>query len=560
MIRITALILLVASSLARRTAVAQDPTVDPFAAAARHGLSELPPPGRADSERMRESLLRLYDSASVRPLWTGRAGPTPQALEVITALSAADTRGLLPADYDADSLRSGAAGLATAPGDVVRQAEFDIALSRSLIRFLSDLHMGRVDPRSLGVELPDTHQQLDLAALALMVSRASNPAAVIASAEPPYAGYAALIDELARYRRFVADPTLRPPALTGGAIRPGDRYEDAANLARFLTAVGDLGPGVPLERDAAGVALYNGALLDGVIEFQRRHGLEPDGVIGRATRAALAVPLARRARQIELTLERWRWLPDRPPSRYAVVNVPAFRLLVFEQDSIARQPVLAMNVIVGQADGRHATPLFTATMREVVLRPYWDVPPRIARVELLPPIRRDPAYLEREGLEIVHGGDYDAVVHPSTDESLDRVALGTLRLRQRPGPNNALGLVKFVFPNRYNVYMHGTPARALFARARRDFSHGCIRVEDPTALAEHVLRGQTEWSRGAIEAAMNGDSTVHIPLARPVGVYILYATAVAGDGGAIRFHADLYGHDARLERALARPAPSSDSR
>jgi murein L,D-transpeptidase YcbB/YkuD len=197
-------------------------------------------------------------------------------------------------------------------------------------------------------------------------------------------------------------------------------------------------------------------------------------------------------------------------------------------------------------------------MREVVFRPFWDVPRTIARGELLPIIRRRPDYLQRESLEIVRGGDHDAEVYPVTDENLERVAAGTLRLRQRPGPANALGLVKFVFPNRYNVYMHGTPAQGLFASASRDFSHGCIRVEDPGALAEYVLRGQPEWSRDAIDEAMHGDSTIRVPLARPVAVYILYATAVVREDGVVHFYPDLYGHDAALELSLeSASAPSS---
>jgi murein L,D-transpeptidase YcbB/YkuD len=265
--------------------------------------------------------------------------------------------------------------------------------------------------------------------------------------------------------------------------------------------------------------------------------------------SALRVPLARRVRQIELTLERWRWMPDVPPERYAVVNVPAFRLYVFEHDATAAHAELRTNVIVGQA-GRRATPAFVGTMREVVFRPYWDVPPSIARNETVPYIRRRPGYFEREELEIVRGGDDDAVVYPPTERNLERVLAGTLRLRQRPGPKNALGYVEFVFPNAYNVYLHGTPAQELFAATRRDFSHGCIRVEDPTALAELVLRGQPGWDRAAIEAAMQGTRTLRVKLDRPVAVYVLYATVTVGGDGTVRFYPDLYGRDAALERAL----------
>ena len=298
--------------------------------------------------------------------------------------------------------------------------------------------------------------------------------------------------------------------------------------------------------------MYTGALVRAVRSFQRRHGLDPDGAIGPATMTALRVPLAQRVRQIELTLERWRWLPDRAPSRYVVVNIPGFRLYTFEDDSTARHPVLAMNVIVGQAEGRHDTPVFTATMREVVFRPYWDVPPRIARTELVPLFRRRPEYFVNEGFEIVQPGasEAEAPTFAPSSRNLTRDAAGELRVRQRPGSTNALGFVKFVFPNRYQVYLHGTPAQSLFAHTRRDYSHGCIRVEQPNDLTEFVLRGQDPWDRAAIDSAMHGSRTLHVPIARPLPVFVLYATAVADGDGTVSFYPDLYRHDARLERAL----------
>ena len=288
------------------------------------------------------------------------------------------------------------------------------------------------------------------------------------------------------------------------------------------------------------------------MRFQRRHGLDADGVIGQATMTQLRVPLARRVRQIELTLERWRWLPGRPASRYIVVNIPSFRLYAFENDSAAERPVLAMNVIVGKANGRHNTPVFSATMREVVFHPYWDVPPRIARTELVPSFRRTPATFEREGFEIVRlgAGEVNAPTFPPTAQNLARVAAGELRVRQRPGPANALGVVKFVFPNRYNVFLHDTPTRGLFASTRRDFSHGCIRVAQPNDLAEFVLRGQEPWDRVAIDSITTGDGTVHVPVVRPIQVVVLYATAAVAEDGTVRFYPDLYRHDAALERAL----------
>lgn len=499
----------------------------------------------------RASLREVYASGEYHPLWTAGGRPTSQALAVVAQLEAADRRGLRPADYGAVALGSESATLAGAVGpvDAAGLARFDIALSRALLRLIADLHAGRVDPHALRFYLPETHGRIDLAAMVRDASVAPDPAVIIAAAEPHYAGYASLVDALARYRRLAADPTLRLPGLPTRSVRPGEPLGTAGALRRYLAALGDY-PAADTLTDPPLDRRYDAELAGAVAAFQRRHALEPDSVLGPATVRELRVPLARRIRQIELTLERWRWLPDVPPARYAVVNIPAFRLVVFEHDSTAAHPALAMSVIVGQAAGKHGTPIFADMMEEVVFRPYWDVPPSIARKELVPSFRRDPDYFTADDFEIVGRADGDDAPRPPTSANLDRVEAGELRLRQRPGPANALGRVKFVFPNSHNVYLHDTPLPGLFARSRRDFSHGCIRVADPLALAAFVLRGQDGWDPAAIEAATRGDSTIRVRLADPVAVYIVYATVVAGADGIVRFLPDLYRHDAALARAL----------
>ena len=539
-------------ALAVTSAGAQD--VDGFATTARALLAQRAAVPERDAER--EALARLYRASDAPPLWCSvPAGATRQAVAAMDVLGAAETRGLPAARYGVDSLRALAASAGASPADAAR---FDVALSRTVVRLLADLHMGRVDPAAVRFDLPNVHDRVDLAALAATVARATDVASAVSSVEPPYAGYHALEHALARYRVLAADTSLRPPHRAARTIRPGDSYAGAPALARLLVALGDLDPGAAragTPRDAAGVPRYDAGLVDAIVRFQRRHGLDPDGAIGPATNAALGVPLARRVRQIELTLERWRWLPDTPPDRYVVVNIPGFRLYAFEHDSAASRPLLAMNVIVGQAEGRHDTPVFTGVMREVVFRPYWDVPPSIARKELIPQFRRSPESFAEEEYEIVrrNTADVPATTFAPTSQNFARVLAGELRLRQRPGENNALGLVKFVFPNPYNVYLHGTPAQSLFAHSRRDFSHGCIRTEHPTELAELVLRDQPPWNREAMDSVMNGDRTVHVPIVRPLTVFVLYATAAVDGTGEVRFYPDLYRHDAALERALGLP-------
>ncbi|HEX6053570.1 MAG TPA: L,D-transpeptidase family protein [Gemmatimonadaceae bacterium] len=550
---------LVVLAFALRTLDAQEPS--PFGLEARRLVTDIEHvEGTARRLIERTALERLYIAADVRPLWSVDGAPTRQALEAMGMLASSDTRGLAPADYGVDSIAVLARFTVEAPTDVAR---FDVALSHAVVRLLADLHLGRVDPQSLRFDLPESHDGLDFAAFVTAVATANDVSAAVAAVEPPYAGYATLKQVLATYRGLAADTTLHVPARVGQTIRPGDGYADAPALRRLLTALGDLDGGLtseslPVPNDSV-VPTYDSILAAAVVRFQRRHGLEPDAIIGAETMAQLALPLARRVRQIELTLERWRWLPDRAPARYAVVNIPAFRLYAFENDPAAQRPLFAMKAIVGEASGRHGTPVFVGTMREVVFQPYWDVPPSIARNELVPLIRRRPSYFHTEGFEIVRVGDGgdDARVHPPTAANLRRVLDGELRLRQRPGPSNALGPVKFVFPNRYNVFLHGTPARELFARSRRDFSHGCIRIEEPETLAELVLRDQGSWDPETIDAAMSGPRTQHVPVERPVVVYVFYATVSVDDTGSVRFYPDLYGHDVALERALRPPRPDA---
>jgi murein L,D-transpeptidase YcbB/YkuD len=275
---------------------------------------------------------------------------------------------------------------------------------------------------------------------------------------------------------------------------------------------------------------------------------------GAATASAaelLTAPYARRMRQIELTLERWRWLPafTSPP---IIVNIPQFRLFAFQSTRDRKAEILQMDVIVGRTYPKLQTPVFTAEMKYVIFRPYWDVPYSITQREMLREIRANPNYLRKEHLEIVRGPGDSAAVVPPSPEAIQELAAGTLRLRQQPGADNALGLIKFMLPNTYNVYLHSTPAHRLFSQSRRAFSHGCIRVSDPVALAAHVLNNAPgSWTPESITAAMNGPGSVRVNLTKPIRVLILYATALATEDGAVMFFEDIYGHDRKLEKLLA---------
>jgi L,D-transpeptidase YcbB len=481
-------------------------------------------------------------------IWVDTDGfPTQDAREALALVRNAADEGLDPADYDSARLDSLATALRAEPRPSARDAAtFDAALSGALVRYLRHLHSGRVDPRTAGFHLSLPVDEHDFAAILRTAVASHRLSETVAGFTPPFAAYRELRSMLARYRALAADPSLeRPPAFLA-TVRPGDSYTDLQALRHQLVALGDL-PDLSTQWEPP---VYAGQLVEGVKHFQVRHGLEPDGVLGRSTQAALRVPLATRVRQIELSLERLRWLPHPGEERFVAVNIPMFRLWAWDSIPPDGTPSFDMGVIVGRALDTQ-TPVFVDEMRAVIFKPYWNIPSSILRLEILPALERDPDYLRRQNMEIVSGPGDDARPVPATAENVAGLRQGRLRVRQRPGPNNALGLVKFVFSNDENIYMHGTPAMELFSRSRRDFSHGCVRLEDPVALAEWVLNDQPEWTQEGILAAMHGNNTRRVNLPKPIQVILFYITAVVMPGdGTIRFAEDIYRHDARLEKAL----------
>ena len=290
--------------------------------------------------------------------------------------------------------------------------------------------------------------------------------------------------------------------------------------------------------------------MQGLQRYQQRHGLKADGHLGKQTFATLTTPFAARVRQIELTLERWRWLPPLQ-SPMIVVNIPQFKLFAFQSQDDREANLLRMEVIVGQAYAHTQTPVFVGNLQYVVFRPYWNVPRDILMREMLPAIHKNPGYLQRNDLELVRGQSDDSPVVPVASQSIADLAAGALRLRQRPGEQNALGRVKFMLPNSYNVYLHSTPAQQLFGESRRSFSHGCIRVSDPAALAEYVLRNASgNWDKGSIETALQGQPNQRVNLTKAIPVLIVYGTVMVNEAGQVQFFDDIYGYDAKLAKLL----------
>ena len=359
--------------------------------------------------------------------------------------------------------------------------------------------------------------------------------------------YERTLRALNQYRALAAEDDGALLPATERPVEPGEYYAGVSRLIRLLSRIGDL-PVADVPTDSE---LFQGELVAAVERFQSRHGLKPDGRIDTTTLEQLNTPLRLRVRQLELALERWRRCPYDPARPAIVLNLPEFRLRAFGAANAAgHDPELDMKVVVGQAT-EHKTPLLLSQLEIVIFCPYWIVPASIQHDELLPEITRDPSWVSANNFELVTLQGEVAGIGAVSEHVLSDLRTGKLVLRQKPGPKNTLGLVKFVFPNEFGVYMHDTSARWLFDPERRDFSHGCIRVEKPEDLAEWVLRNQSGWPRDRIIAAMQGTESISVKVKRQIQVVTMYSTAAVMKTGDVHFFRDIYGEDAALEKELA---------
>jgi len=496
-------------------------------------------------------LQKFYEFNGYSLWWVKDMEPTAQARQVIAVMLQADQKGLSADDYDGPRWTERLAKLnpSTQQPVEVDALKFDLALTVCVMRYISDLHIGKVNPKHFAFALDEESRKYDLAEfLKDHVAGGADVPGALAQVEPPYPGYRRTIQALRTYAALAGKDDGEQLPATKKPVAPGDPYPGVPRLTRLLKLVGDLPADANVPADPP---IYQGALVDALKNFQRRHGRDPNGRIDAQTLADLNVPLSRRVQQMRLTLERWRWLPDSYSKSPIVANIPEFRLRAYDKDfNIA----VTMNVVVGKSFG-HNTPVFTETMKYVVFRPYWEVPYSITRAEMIPHILRDPDYLAKNELEVVDGRQNVVAAGTVSSDELTQLRAGRLFVRQKPGPKNALGLVKFLFPNSYNVYMHDTPVPELFAKSRRDFSHGCIRLEKPADLAAWVLRDNPGWTPERIRAAMNGSQTQQVNIAQPIPVLILYATVIVLEDGLVHFYDDIYGHDASLEKVLAKGYP-----
>ena len=504
-----------------------------------------------DFSDYRKHAQKFYESNEYSLSWTRGMQPTAQAQQLISVLLNAEQKGLAADDYDGPRWGDRLAKLKPtsvqpSEADAVR---FDTALTVCAMRYISDLHIGKVNPKHFDFGLDVEAKKYDLPDfLKAQVVDSSDVAGALARVEPPYPGYQRTVQALHSYLEFEKEYDANPLPAIRKTIVPGDPYSGVPQLTKLLRLVGDLSVGANAPADGT---VYQAPLVGAVRSFQRRHGRTPDGRITPQTLADLNVPLTNRIRQIQLTLERWRWLPVDLHSMSVVANIPEFRLRAYDENY---KVALSMNVVVGKAYA-HDTPVFTDTMQYIVFRPYWNVPYSIAKAEFLPRVAHDPDYLAKKGFEVVNDRQDIVTSGAVTSDVLAQLRAGKLYIRQLPGPENSLGLVKFIFPNSSNVYMHDTPAQEFFAKSRRDFSHGCIRLEKPADLAVWVLRENPDWDMDHVQAAMNGTPNQQVNLAHPIPVLILYGTAIVTEDGIVHFYDDIYGHDAALEKVLAKGYP-----
>jgi murein L,D-transpeptidase YcbB/YkuD len=504
-----------------------------------------------DFGNYRVDLTNFYESSRFELAWVKEGRITPQARGVIEAFRNAEGRGLNAEDYDNPRWADRVAMLqGTNPAPTaVDFARFDLALTVSLMRFISDLHIGRINPRYLHSGFNIGPAKYDLAHFVLhRIVDAQDVDAGLDAAEPPFPSYRLARRALATYIRLAREDSGEPLPVPDAAVRRGESYPGVERLAHQLRLVGDLPPDAVVP---AGATVYTSVLEEAVKRFQRRHGLDPDGRLGKATLGQLNTPLSFRVRQLLLTMERWRWVPHEFSHPPIIVNIPEFQLRAFDEEG---NVALAMKVVVGKAF-QSETPVFAKDMRYIIFRPYWNVPPSIQRRELVPQIRKNRDYLVKNGYEVTDSRGEVVSDGTVSDEILEGLRRGALTVRQRPGPKNSLGLVKFMFPNEFDVYLHGTPATELFSRSRRDFSHGCIRVEDPERLAVWALDEKPAWTEASIRAAIQGTETIQVNLDNPIPVLVFYTTAVVTEDGTVKFLQDIYRYDAAMEQLLAKGYP-----
>ena len=515
-------------------------------------MEEEKSPAWGGEDDMILSVAKFYQQVGYRPIWTGPNGLLANGELLLETIAKSSDVGLDLKDYLPSDTGKTWVGIAHDPGadnrptfaPYIRQ---DVILTEQILLYARHIHQGRVLPEKIfplwqGLKREPQRNLPEELAQAVNNDRL---AAFIESLHPQSANYRHLRNALEKYDK-IRQGGGWIPIETGSTLRPGDRGVPVAMLKHRLKMTGDGLAENPVEDD-----VYDEEVVTAVKHFQHRHGLLEDGLVGNETLAELNVPVEKRIEQLQLNLERLRWFPDSFGDRYLMINIPAFELTVARSGN----EIDKMRVIVGKKKSQ--TPVMSDRITYIEFNPYWNVPHKIAVRDVLPKIKQDPSYLLKQGIRIFDGWDDNAQeVDPlSIDWSdIDRQTF-RYRLRQDPSSQNALGQIKFIFPNPYSVYIHDTPGKSLFNRQVRAFSHGCIRLQNPMALAYDLLSDQG-WDHERIGAANNNEKSIAVTLATPMPVHLVYFTAWVDESQTVNFRKDIYGHDARLELALRHQKPS----
>ena len=483
---------------------------------------------------------RIYAAVLVESFYKGRTyvpawsqnGQLVQVETLIRAVEDAYGDGLSPDYYHLSLIRSlvDKVGQASTP-DPILLSDLDILLTDAFLALGCHLSAGCVNPVTIETEWFAKSLRVDVSSVLEQALKKKQIREALAGLRPQKDIYGRLREGLARYRELLSKGEWQPIS-TGPSLKKGSKSDRVVELRKRLTVSNDLPADETAVRD-----VFDEKVEQAVIVFQKRHGLKVDGVVGRDTFNAINVPLKQRIRQMELNMERLRWILSNLEERFIVVNIANFQLDVIGND----KSILSMKVVVGKPYQR--TPIFTSKMTYIVINPAWNIPDSIAQKEILKKIEENPHYLAEQNIKVLE------------ELKVDPGKALPYRFRQEPGPLNPLGTIKFMFPNEYDVYLHDTPAKRLFSENVRTFSHGCTRIEKPLELAEYLLRDDPRWSRKELLEAIEKGTEQTIRISHPVNVHFLYLTAWVDESGSVQFRNDIYGRDKSLDEAL-RKKPS----
>ena len=476
----------------------------------------------------------FYAARGFQPAWHEKGTPLPGVSRALDMIASASRDGLYPEEYHLNEIQAGLDMSVLLPQDAL-----DILLTDALLKYIRHLRSGRLNTQSADPQWLIHSAVVDAEAVLLEAIESPSPNRVLSALSPGHRGYQRLRNLLHAYRSL-ASAGGWPIVPSGPKLEKGMYDQRVQSLRHRLWLAGDVDT-----LDVIDSFEFDEELEHAVRSFQERHGLETDGVVGRDTLAALNVPVEERIQQVLLNMERWRWLPEEMGSRYLMVNMAGFDLQLVENEAT----VMDMRVIIGRP--YRSTPAFVAEMTHLVFNPYWNVPHKLALLDLLPAQQKDPQYLSRKGFRVFSDWSRDAIeVDPdSIDWSQYNENNFVFRLRQEPGAANSLGRIKFMMPNPHAVYLHDTPAQHLFRRAVRTFSSGCIRVEQPVRLATTLLQGKRRWTDGDVMQIIASRENRAVFLSRKIPVYMLYLTAWVDDAGRVHFRDDVYGRDLLVRKA-----------